>query len=194
MKRILALFLIVTALAAGAAFVACGGGDDKDKEEKATPVAQETKEGNGGEETPAAEETPSGKKTPAAEATKEDGGDGGSSGSVGDMPVYPGAKEVTSGEWSGSEAPIPGIGGGANPSDYGTVKYGMYETDDPPDTVFSWYKDKMSGWKEEWIMSSSGEGAGSIGVWSKDDGKTSGWVTVSEDAGKTSLMIMTGSQ
>jgi hypothetical protein len=181
-KRILALFLIVTALAAGAAFVACGGGDDKDKEEKATPVAQETKEGNGGEE------------TPAAEATEEDEGDGGSSGSVGDMPVYPGAKEVTSGEWSGSEAPIPGIGGGANPSDYGTVKYGMYETDDSPDDVFNWYKDKMSGWKEEWIMSSSGEGAGSIGVWSKDDGKTSGWVTVSEEGGTTSLMIMTGSQ
>lgn len=185
MKKILALLLIVTALVAGAALVACGGGDDKDG--KDTPVAQETKEGNGGEE------------TPAAKATKEDGGDaengdGDSGGSVGDMPVYPGAKEVTSGEWSGSEAPIPGIGGGANPSDYGTVKYGMYETDDSPDDVFNWYKDKMGGWKEEWIMSSSGEGAGSIGVWSKDDGKTSGWVTVSEDAGTTSLMIMTGSQ
>ena len=70
----------------------------------------------------------------------------------------------------------------------------MYETDDSPDDVFNWYKDKMSGWKEEWIMSSSGEGAGSIGVWSKDDGKTAGWVTVSEEGGKTSLTIMTGSQ
>ncbi len=70
----------------------------------------------------------------------------------------------------------------------------MYETDDSPDEVFNWYKDKMSGWKEEWIMSSSGEGAGSIGVWSKDDGKTAGWVTVSEDQGTTSLTIMTGSQ
>jgi hypothetical protein len=70
----------------------------------------------------------------------------------------------------------------------------MYETDDPSDTVFSWYKDKMSGWKEEWVMSSSGEGGGSIGVWSKDDGKTSAWVTVSEESGKTSLTIMAGSQ
>jgi uncharacterized protein YgiB involved in biofilm formation len=70
----------------------------------------------------------------------------------------------------------------------------MYETDDSPDEVFNWYKDKMSGWKEEWIMSSSGEGAGSIGVWSKDDGKTTGWVTVGEEGGTTSLTIMAGSQ
>ena len=185
MKKVIVLFLIVLTLAAGAALVACGGGD-KNKEEKTTPAAQETKEGNGGEDTPAA------KETPAAKATKEEGGGGG--GSLGDIPVYPGANKITSGEWSGSDAPIPAIGGGENPSDYGTVKYGMYETDDSPDEVFNWYKDKMSGWKEEWIMSSSGEGAGSIGVWSKDDGKTAGWVTVSEDGGTTSLMIMTGSQ
>jgi hypothetical protein len=182
LKKVIVLFLIVTALVAGAAFVACGGGDDKDKDGKDTPVAQETKEGNGGED------------TPAAKATKEDGGGGDSGGSVADVPVYPGAKKITSGEWAGSDAPIPGIGGGENPSDYGTVKYGMYETDDSPDEVFNWYKDEMSGWKEEWIMSSSGEGAGSIGVWSKDDGKTTGWVTVSEEGGTTSLTIMTGSQ
>jgi len=185
LKKVIVLFLIVLTLAAGAALVACGGGD-KNKEEKTTPAAQETKEGNGGEDTPAA------KETPAAKATKEEGGGGG--GSLGDIPVYPGANKITSGEWSGSDAPIPAIGGGENPSDYGTVKYGMYETDDSPDEVFNWYKDKMSGWKEEWIMSSSGEGAGSIGVWSKDDGKTAGWVTVSEEGGKTSLTIMTGSQ
>jgi len=179
LKKVLVLFLIVTALVAGAALVACGGGDDKDG--KDTPVAQETKEGSSG-----------GEETPAAKATKEEGGGGG--GSLGDIPVYPGATKITSGEWSGSDAPIPAIGGGENPSDYGTVKYGMYETDDSPDDVFNWYKDKMSGWKEEWIMSSSGEGAGSIGVWSKDDGKTAGWVTVSEEGGKTSLTIMTGSQ
>ena len=181
MKKVIVLFLIAMALATGAAFVACGGGGDKDKGDKTTPAAQETKEGNGGED------------TPAAKATKEDGG-GDSGGSVADIPVYPGAKKITSGEWAGSDAPIPGIGGGENPSDFGTVKYGMYETDDSPDEVFNWYKDKMSGWKEEWIMSSSGEGAGSIGVWSKDDGKTAGWVTVSEESGTTSLTIMTGSQ
>jgi len=168
LKKILALLLIVTALVAGAALVACGGGDDKDKDEKATPVAQETKEA--------------------------ENGDGDSGGSLEDIPIYPGAKKVTSGEWSGADAPLPGIGGGENPSDYGTVKYGMYETDDSPDEVFNWYKDKMSGWKEEWIMSSSGEGAGSIGVWSKDDGKTTGWVTVGEEGGTTSLTIMAGSQ
>jgi hypothetical protein len=180
LKKVIVLFLIVMALVAGAALVACGGGGDKDKGDKTTPAAQETKEGNGGED------------TPAAKATKEDGGGGG--GSLGDIPVYPGATKVTSGEWSGADAPIPAIGGGENPSDYGTVKYGMYETDDSPDDVFNWYKDKMSGWKEEWIMSSSGEGAGSIGVWSKDDGKTAGWVTVSEENGTTSLTIMTGTQ
>ena len=187
MKRILALFLIVTALVAGAAFVACGGGDDKDKGEKPTAVVQEDEEDNGEEETPAA------KATKEDEEDEEDEGDSG--GSVADVPVYPGAEKISSGEWSGSDAPIMGIGGGEDPSSYGTVKYGMYETDDSPDEVFDWYKDKMKGWREDWVMSSSGEdGGGSIGVWSKDDGKTTAWVTVGEEGGTTSLTIMAGVQ
>jgi hypothetical protein len=182
LKKILVLFLIVTALVAGAAFVACGGGDD-DKEEKATPAAQETKEGNGGEE------------TPAAKATKEDGGNGDGGGSLGDVPIYPGAKKVSSGEWSGSDALVPGIGSEVDPTAFDTVKYGMYETDDAPDEVFDWYKDEMSGWKEEWVFSSGGEeGAGSIGIWSKDDGKAAAWIVVAEEEGKTSLTIMTGGE
>ena len=184
MKKILALFLIVMALVAGAAFVACGGGgDDKDKEEKATPAAQETKEGNGGEE------------TPAAKATKEEDGDGDGGGSLGDVPIYPGVKEVSSGEWSGSDALVPGIGSEVDPTAFDTVKYGMYESDDAPDEVFDWYKDEMSGWKEEWTFSNAGdEGAGSIGIWSKDDGKAAAWIVVAEEEGKTSLTIMTGAE
>jgi hypothetical protein len=190
-KRILVFFLIVMALVASAAFVACGGGGKK--EDKSTPVAQETQAGN---ETPAAKATTSGNKTPAAKATTATGGTtGGSSDSLGDIPVYPGANKITSGEWAGADAPIPAIGGGENPSNFGTVKYGMYQTDDSPDTVFSWYKDKMSGWKEEWTFAGSGEGnAGGIGVWSKDDGKTAAWVVVGEQDNQTSLTIMTGTQ
>jgi hypothetical protein len=186
LKKVLVLFLIVMALVAGAAFVACGGGDDEDKDGKTTPVAQETKEANGGEE-----------ETPAVEPTEEeeDGGGGNGGGSLADVPIYPGAKKVSSGEWSGSEAMIPAIGGNENPEDFGTIKYGMYETDDSPGDVFDWYKDKMSGWNEEWVFSSSGEdGAGSVGIWSKDDGKTAAWIVVGEDGGTTSLTIMTGSQ
>jgi hypothetical protein len=192
LKKVIVLFLIVMTLAAGAALVACGGGD-KNKEEKTTPVAQETKAGN---ETPAAKATTSGNKTPAAKATTATGGTtGGSSDSLGDIPVYPGANKITSGEWSGADAPIPAMGGGENPSDFGTVKYGMYETDDGAETVYNWYKDKMSGWKEEWTYGGTSDGSWSgIGIWSKDDGKTAAWITVSEEGGKTSLTIMTGTQ
>ena len=182
MKKVIVLFLMVMALAAGAALVACGGGGDDDKDGKATPAAQETKEGNGEEE-----------ETPAAEDGDE--GNGGGGGSLEDVPIYPGAEKISSGEWSGSEALIPAIGEGENPSDFGIVKYGMYETDDPSDEVFDWYKDKMSGWKEEWTFAGGGEdNAGGIGVWSKDDGKTAAWVVVGEEGGKTSLTIMTGTQ
>jgi hypothetical protein len=178
LKKVIVLFLIVMALVAGAAFVACGGGGNK--EEKTTPAAQETQAGN---------------ETPAAKATTQEGGGGGSSASMGDIPVYPGATKTTSGEWSGADAPIPAFGGGENPSSFGTVQYAMYETGDGAETVYNWYKDKMDGWKEEWTFSGSSDGGWSgIGIWSKDDGKTAAWITVSEDQGTTTLTIMTGSQ
>ena len=188
MKKTLAFFLVALTLVAGAAFVACGGGDDdKENGDKTTPVAEETKETDG-------EDTPEEKDTPAAKETKEDDG-GDSGGSLDNVPIYPGADEVMTGEWSGDEALIPAIGDGENPADFEKVKYGIYETDDSPDDVFEWYKDKMSGWKEEWVFATSGEeGAGGIGVWSKDDGKTAAWIMVGEDSGKTSLTVMTGSQ
>jgi len=188
LKKTLAFLLVALTLVAGAAFVACGGGDDKKENgDKTTPVAEETKETDG-------EDTPAAKETPAVKETKEaDGGDSG--GSLASVPIYPGADEVMTGEWSGDEALIPAIGNGENPADFEKVKYGIYETDDSPDKVFEWYKDKMSGWKEEWVFATSGEqGAGGIGVWSKDDGKTAAWIMVGEDSGKTSLTVMTGSQ
>ena len=197
MKKILALFLIVMALVAGAAFVACGGGDDKDKDGKDTPVAQETKEGNGEEEedTPAAEDKDKDEDKDQDKEDEEDEDNGGGGGSLGDVPIYPGAKEVSSGEWSGSDALVPGIGSEVDPTAFEAVKYGMYETDDAPEEVFDWYKDEMSGWKEEWTFSNAGdEGAGSIGIWSKDDGKAAAWIVVAEEEGKTSLTIMTGAE
>jgi hypothetical protein len=182
LKKVFTLSLVVVALVAGAAFVACGGGGNKDKGGKDTPVAQETKE-QGGE------------STPAAKATTGSSSGGDSQNSVEGVPVYPGATKTSSGEWSGSKAPIPAIGGGENPSSFGTVNYALYETNDGAETVYNWYKDKMSGWKEEWTYGGTSDGSWSgIGIWSKDSGKTAAWITVSEEGGKTSLTIMTGSQ
>ncbi len=177
MKKTWIYLLIVVALAAGAAFVACGGDEDED----------------GGKATPVAEENGDGEATPVAE---ENGGaeDGGGEGSIADVPVYPGAKKTDSGEWSGSEALIPAIGGDLEAADYTKIEYGIYECEDSSDEVFDWYKDKMNGWKEEFTLSSSGEeGGGGVGIWSKDDGKVAAWITVSEEDGTTSLMIMVGS-
>ena len=188
MKKTLAFLLVALTLVAGAAFVACGGGDDKKENgDKTTPVAEETKQTDG-------EDTPAAKETPAVKETKEaDGGDSG--GSLASVPVYPGADEVMTGESSGDEALIPTIGGGENSADFDKVKYGIYETDDSPDKVFEWYKDKMSGWKEERVLATSGEeGAASIGIWSKDDGKTFAWIMTGADSGKTSLTIWTASR
>ena len=119
------------------------------------------------------EDTPEAKATEEKKATpKPDNGDSG--GSIGDVPVYPGAKKTTSGEWSGSEAMIPAIGSDVDAGNYAKVQYAMYETDDSANDVFDWYKDKMSDWDDAGSFSGGSEGSvGAFGVWTKDDGKTS---------------------
>lgn len=192
MKKALVFTLMIAALFACATAISCGGGDEGEEKE---PVAAETKEAEE-EDTPTVKKTEAPeKKTPAAEATNEEEEEGEGE-SLEGVPIYPGANKIASGEWSGSEMPIPMIGSPTNPEDYGNVHYAMYEVDDPPNEVFDWYKDKMSGWKEEWTFSGgdSETGAAGFGVWTKDDGKTAAWVVVGEDQDVTSLVIMTGSQ
>ncbi|MDI6857707.1 MAG: hypothetical protein QME71_05275 [Dehalococcoidia bacterium] len=183
MKRGLAFVLIILALFAGALAVSCGGGDGDEEE----PVAAETREAADAEE-----ETPEAKPTKAEDGDKEDG----EGEPLAGVPIYPGAKRVSSGEWSGSEMPIPMVGAPTDPEDYGKVTFAMYEVDDPPSDVFEWYKDKMGDWKEEWTFSGGDEDTGEagVGVWTKDGGKTAAWVMVSEDDEVTSLVIATGTQ
>lgn len=184
MKRGLTFILLISLLFAGALAVSCGGGDGDEEE----PVAAETREADDDQEAPADAET---KEAPQAKPTKAENGE-----SLESVPVYPGARRVSSGEWSGSEMPIPMVGAPTDPEDYEKVTFAMYEVDDPPNDVFEWYKDKMGGWKEEWTFSGGDEdtGAAGIGVWTKDGGKTAAWVMVSEDDEVTSLVIATGTQ
>lgn len=186
MKRLWTYALIALALVAGAAFVACGGGGNDNKGNNAAPTAVETQGENqgGGQATP----------TTGAKATSTLGTSGSSSGSIGDIPVYPGAKKDSSGSYSGSNAMIPMIGSSVNATDYGTVQYGIYETSDSAQDVYNWYKDKMSGWKEEWSYSGGSEGsAGAMAVWTKDNPKVAAWLIVGEDSGTTTLTIWYGS-
>lgn len=187
MKRSVIYVLIALMLALGAAFVACGGGADKSDKEQAEPTVAEQQQD--GQDTPAAESTPEKKAT----AKSSSGGDSG--GSIGDVPVYPGANKTTGGEWSGSEAMIPAVGSDVDAGSYSTVQYAMYETSDGAQDVFEWYKDKMSDWKDEGSFSGGSEGSvGAFGVWTKDDGKEAAWITVGEDSGTTTLGIFFGSQ
>lgn len=201
MKKLLAYLLVIIAIAAGVAFVACGGGGDDDEDK---PSASENKDNSGDEGEATAEETDDedadqGQDADAGDeedkdADEDSDSDGDSSGSLEGVPVYPGANETMKGEWSGDEAMIPFSGGeGTSADQFDTVKYGIYETDDSAEEVFSWYKDHMGDWKEDWSMSSSDEeGGGGIGIWSKNDGKQVVWITVGEEGDSTSLMIMTG--
>jgi hypothetical protein len=185
LKRSWTYALIVLTLVAGAAFVACGGGSDN-KSNNSAPTAVQNQGGDqgGNQATP----------TTGAKATAKSGNSGSSSGSIGDIPVYTGAKKDSSGSYSGSNAMIPMIGSSVNASDYGTVQYGIYETSDSAQDVYNWYKDKMSGWKEEWSYSGGSQGStGAMAVWTKDNPKVAAWLIVGEDNGTTTLSIWYGS-
>jgi hypothetical protein len=190
LKRSILYVLIAMMLAFGAVFVACGGGGDNEKDNKEPTVAEQQQDGQDQQEdTPAAKATAEKKETPKSDS----GGDSG--GSIGDVPVYPGAKETTSGEWSGADAMIPAIGSDVDAGSYSTVQYAMYETSDGADKVFAWYKDKMSGWDDQGSFSGGSEGSvGGFGVWTKDGGKKAAWVSIGEDSGTTTLGIFFGSQ
>jgi len=185
LKKSVLYVLIALMLVIGAAAVACGGGDNGDKDSKEPTVAEEQ---DGQEDTPEAKAT-------EEKATPKSSGDGESSGSFADVPVYPGVTEITSGEWSGSEGMIPGIGSEVDTADYQNIEFAMYETDDSPEDVFDWYKDKMGDWNEEGSFSGgSGSDYGAYALWTKDDGKVAAWITVGESDGTTNLGLWVATQ
>ena len=177
-------------LVAGAALVACGGGNDN----KATPTAVENQGGDqGGNE---ATSTPStgAKATPKATPKATAANSGSSGGSIGDVPVYPGATKISSSEFSGSQAGGM-LGSSVNASDFSKVQLAIYETSDGAQQVLDWYKDKMSGWDSAGTFS-SGSGGTTIGyaAWTKDDGTVAAWISVAEGDGTTTLNLMYGTQ
>jgi len=189
LKKSLIFILIGLMLAFGAAFVACGGGDDKDKGGLINVEQQDNQDNQDNQDSQDSQDTP------AAKATKKPSSGGDSSASLGDVPIYPGAKKITSGEFSGSDAAIPGIGSGVDAADYQNVEYAMYETDDSPEDVYDWYKDNMDGWDETGSFSGgSGEDFGAYAYWTKDDGKTAAWISVSQSDGTTSLGVWVASE
>ena len=196
MKRSWACALIALTLVAGAALVACGGGNDN----KATPTAVENQGGDqGGDEatsTPStgAKTTPKATTKATAKATAAADNSGSSGGSIGDLPVYPGATKISSSEFSGSQA--GGIlGSGADASDFTKVQLVMYETSDGAEQVLDWYKDKMSDWDQAGTFSSGDEsGAMGYAAWTKDDGTVAAWISVAEGDGTTTLNLMYGTQ
>ena len=199
MKRSWIYALIALALVASAALVACGGSEDN----KATPTVGQNQQQD--EATPTAKATTSSKTTPSGSTTPSTAGtakatakatasSGGSGASLGDVPVYPGASEVSTGEWSGSQAMIPVIGSDVDAGNFSTVKYGIYETSDAANDVFDWYKGQMGDWKQEYTYSgSSGGQTAAMAVWTKNDGKEAAWLMVGEDSGTTSISIFFGS-
>ena len=181
--------LIVLMLAI--ALAACGGGNDEEGNgggEKETPAATKTVEAG---ETQEAAETP--KATETAEAEQPSGGGGAS---LGDVPVYPGAEKT--GDYSGSDVPLPLLGEGLDTEEYKTSEWAVYETGDSVDDVAAFYKSKMpdNGWKEEnWFDTSVLGGGAAWGSYTRDNGDTAAWVVVGgSDDGKTQIVIGTGSK
>ncbi len=178
MKRSWICLLMVLAIVASGALVACGGSSNTSPTATAKPQQ--------------ATSTPSTSATSAPAATSS-GGSGG--GSLSDVPVYPGATKLSSGEYSGSSASIPAIGSDLNAADYTNVSYAIYQTNDGPQQVFDWYKSNMSGWKDEGSFSGgTGSDTGAFAAWSKDSGNEAAWITVGASGGTTSLSIWVGSK
>ena len=185
LRWILGLIILTLALA----LAACGGGDDEEENgggDNETPAATKTVEGA---ETQKPAETP--KATETAEAAEPSGGGGES---LGDVPVYPGADKT--GDYSGSDVPLPLLGEGLDTEEYHDAQWAVYETDDAADDVISFYKDKMpgNGWNEEnWFETSLVEDA-AWGGYTKNDGDNAAWVFITGTDDKTQIVLGTGSK
>ncbi len=187
MKRSWICLLIVLAIVASGALVACGGSS------KASPTAT-AKQGQTAS-TPSTNATSTPASTKATNTPASNGNSGSSGGSLSDVPVYPGATKISGGQYSGSAGSIPAIGSNLNAADYTNFAYAIYETDDSPQQVFDWYKNNMSGWTDEGSFSGgAGGNTAAFAAWSKDNGKVAAWMTVGSSDSKTSLSIWSGSQ
>jgi hypothetical protein len=184
LRWILGLIILTLALA----LAACGGGDDEEENgggDNETPAATKTVEA-------AETETPEVVETKTPEAAEPSGGGGGAS--LGDVPVYPGADKT--GDYSGSDVPLPLLGEGLDTEEYHDAEWAVYETDDPADDVISFYKDKMpdNGWNEEnWFETSLVEDA-AWGGYTKNDGDNAAWVFITGTDDKTQIVLGTGSK
>jgi len=192
LKKSIVYALIALMLALGAAFVACGGGGNGDDDNSQPTVAEQQDDEDSEDSQDSQDSDEAGDEDAQDEEDSDSGGDSG--GSFGDVPVYPGAKETFSGEWSGGEG-IPGIGSELDTEDYQNVEYALYETDDDPEDVYDWYKDHMGDWDEQGTFSGgSGSDYGAYALWTKDDGKQAAWITVGGSDGTTTLGIWAASQ
>ena len=184
LRWILGLIILTLALT----LAACGGGGDDEEnggDEGEKPAATKTVEADE-TETPEVVET----KTP--ETAEPSGGGGGAS--LGDVPVYPGAEKVA--DYSGSDVPLPLLGGDIDVEEYADAQWAVYETSDSADDVTNFYKDKMpdNGWEEEsWFDTSLGDGA-AWGGYTRDNGDSAAWVFVSGADDQTQIVIGTGSK
>jgi len=171
-------------LVAGAAFVACGGGNDN----KATPTAVENQGGN------EATSTPSTGANATPKATADNSGISG--GSIGDIPVYPGATnkgdpyDFTGPDANAMIIPIKSV----YDASFTRVLTAEFQTSDSAQQVLDWYKDQMSGWTPgEAVDSGIAKAIDSEG-WTKDNGKIAAWVNAVTQSGNTTLGIIYATQ
>ena len=152
MKKVISLVLVVVMMLGCIGLVACGGG-----EEVGQPPTEE-------EEAPPTEEEapPSGVGLTWA-----------------DMPVYPGANQVTQATWS-----IPQEEG-----DFSKIEWRYYETGDSVSTVTDFYKSEMpgKGWEETFWMETDEM---RWGYYAKNNEQDGAMVWVGFDEGKTFIALM----
>ncbi|MGD0114764.1 MAG: hypothetical protein ABSC13_02000 [Dehalococcoidia bacterium] len=166
MRRFWSLAFLALLALAAASLAACGGSEKAS--ESATPLSQAT-------------------------ATPKDNA---ASMSLNDVPVYPGATEVTRNQWSGADAAIPVIGTDGSGTVYGTAASTMYDTNDNALVVFAWYKEEMSGWTEVHPTGGDFDDPTLLSAaWTKDGGKTAAWIILANnDDGTASLTLWAASQ
>lgn len=184
LRLILGSFIVILALA----LAACGGGDDEGEEEDGGD------NGNGAAATKTAEaektDTPEVVETQEPEETEEPSSGGGDA-TVDDVPVYPGADKT--GDWSGSDVPIPLLGGeDVDLEDWDESEWATYETSDDWETVADWYNGKMtdSGWDEEGWSDFSFGGGVAWGSYTRDGGDSAAWVFVSGTEGEETQIVI----
>ncbi|MGD0205253.1 MAG: hypothetical protein ABSB57_02255 [Dehalococcoidia bacterium] len=108
---------------------------------------------------------------------------------------YPAAKDVK----TGSRGPFPIALPGDNPLEpdkyKNNMRYRVFETADPADRVFDFYKGEFEGWKTELTLNADEGGMKArAAVWSKDDRKSAAWMAATEAEGTTKVIVMTGSR